>query len=250
MSPRAKKKSASITDMGLTGWDQFSVAALKQYDPSIPFKLIHVERANKQPLNGTHQGSPLGSQGVGANLPLQIERHGGEFRRRGNQRRSGPTQHRWPEQRAKTHTIPPRGESRCEFSDAVDSAGSALGPRSHSRKTASPATPRPISRLEAQDKLKILVVDGDPQTSLVQSETFFLVRALNPAGEQDSSICLPTVIIAEGLNTAALESLPSRDPLQRRRLFPTRCFRKLQNYVRPRRRFVHLRRRRVQFGKL
>ncbi len=60
--------------------------------------------------------------------------------------------------------------------------------------------------LEAQDKLKILVVDGDPQTSLVQSETFFLIRALNPAGERDSSLFLPSVIVTDGLNAANLDA--------------------------------------------
>jgi len=75
------------------------------------------------------------------------------------------------------------------------------------------------------------VVDGDPQTSLVQSESFFLVRALNPAGEQDSSIYLPTVIITEGLNTVAL------DPYQVVILcnvsaIPDSLLPKLQNYVR------------------
>jgi hypothetical protein len=60
--------------------------------------------------------------------------------------------------------------------------------------------------LEAQDKLKVLVVDGDPQTSLVQSETFFLARALNPAGDRDSSLYLPTVILPDGLAAASLDS--------------------------------------------
>ncbi|MGE5216937.1 MAG: hypothetical protein ACM3SP_08045, partial [Chloroflexota bacterium] len=59
--------------------------------------------------------------------------------------------------------------------------------------------------LDAEDKLKVLVVDGDPQTSLVQSESFFLSRALNPSGERDASLFLPTVIVPDGLNAAALD---------------------------------------------
>jgi uncharacterized membrane protein len=75
------------------------------------------------------------------------------------------------------------------------------------------------------------VVDGDPQTSLVQSETFFLIRALNPAGEQDSSLYLPTVIISDGLNAASLE------PYQVVILcnlssIPDSLLPKLQNYLR------------------
>ncbi|HMF52568.1 MAG TPA: BatA domain-containing protein, partial [Candidatus Saccharimonadales bacterium] len=37
--PAGQKEIRLITDMALTGWDQFSVSALKQIDPSIPFKL-------------------------------------------------------------------------------------------------------------------------------------------------------------------------------------------------------------------
>ena len=78
--PAGQKEIRFITDMGLTGWDQFSVAGLKQVDPSIPFKLIHVGR-KQAPLNGSIKEIRLGSQGVGVNLPLQIEVDGGELRR-------------------------------------------------------------------------------------------------------------------------------------------------------------------------
>ena len=40
----------------------------------------------------------------------------------------------------------------------------------------------------------------------MRSETFFLSQALNPTGEESSSLYLPTVIVADGLNAASLES--------------------------------------------
>ncbi len=70
--PAGQKEIRLITDMGLTGWDQFSLAALKRVDPSIPLKLIRIGR-KQQPLNGSIKEIRLGSQGVGVNLPLQIE---------------------------------------------------------------------------------------------------------------------------------------------------------------------------------
>jgi hypothetical protein len=85
--------------------------------------------------------------------------------------------------------------------------------------------------LHAQDKLRVLVVDGDPQTSLVQSETFFLTRALNPAGESDSSQYLPTVIIPEGLSGAALDSYQVIVLCNVANL-PDAFVSKLQNYLR------------------
>ena len=85
--------------------------------------------------------------------------------------------------------------------------------------------------LEAQDKLKILVVDGDPQTSLVQSETFFLIRALNPAGERDSSLFLPSVIVTDGLNAANLDAYQVV-VLCNVATLPDAFVAKLQNYLR------------------
>src|SRR6476660_2326964 len=61
--PAGQKEIRFITDMGLTGWDQFSVAGLKQVDPSIPFKLIHVGR-KQAPLNGSIKEIRLGSPGI------------------------------------------------------------------------------------------------------------------------------------------------------------------------------------------
>ena len=85
--------------------------------------------------------------------------------------------------------------------------------------------------LEAQNKLRVLVVDGDPQTSLVQSESFFLIRALNPAGERDTSLFLPTVIVTDGLNTANLESYQVV-ALCNVATLPDGFVGKLQNYLR------------------
>jgi hypothetical protein len=70
--PAGQKEIRLITDLGLTGWDQFSTSSLKQYDPSIPFKTIRI--GNKQkPLNGTVKAVRLASQGVGVNLPIDLE---------------------------------------------------------------------------------------------------------------------------------------------------------------------------------
>ncbi|MGH7872123.1 MAG: BatA domain-containing protein, partial [Candidatus Binatia bacterium] len=68
--PAGQKEIRLVTDMALTGWDQFSVGALKQVDPSIPLKLIRVG-AKPPALNGTVKEVRLGSQRIGVNLPIQ-----------------------------------------------------------------------------------------------------------------------------------------------------------------------------------
>jgi aerotolerance regulator-like protein/VWA domain-containing protein/CARDB protein len=201
VEPAGQKEIRLITDMGLTGWDQFSVAGLKQVDPSIAFKLIHIGR-KQQPLNGTIKTIRLTSQGVGVNLPTQIEATVANF---GDSeikdvlvQLSIDGQNR----EQKLATVPAGGETSVNFQTRVNQAGAHVG-QVTLKKDGLAGNPTTHFALDAQDKLKILVVDGDPQTSLVQSETFFLSRALNPAG--DSSLFLPTVILPDALNSATLD---------------------------------------------
>ena len=95
----------------------------------------------------------------------------------------------------KLATIPAKGETSVSFQTRIGQPGAHAG-QITLKKDGFAGNSVAHFALDAQDKLRVLVVDGDPQTSLVQSETFFLSRALNPAGERDSSLFLPTVVIA------------------------------------------------------
>lgn len=201
--PAGQKEIRFITDMGLTGWDQFSVAALKRVDPSIPVKLIRVGR-KEQPLNGSIKEIRLGSQSVGVNLPLQIEATLSNFGDEEIKDVLVQLSIDGQNKEQKLATVPPKGETSVSFQIRVRQAGAHTGQVSL-KKDGLAGNAVAEFTLDAQDKLKVLVVDGDPQTSLVQSESFFLSRALNPAGEQGSSLFLPTVIVPDGLNSAALD---------------------------------------------
>ncbi|MEE8448728.1 MAG: BatA and WFA domain-containing protein [Thermodesulfobacteriota bacterium] len=52
---------------------------------------------------------------------------------------------------------------------------------------------------KVEDKLRALVVDGDPKTSLKASETYYLVNALNPQRTGEDSPVVPRVITADEL---------------------------------------------------
>jgi len=201
--PAGQKEIRLITDMGLTGWDRFSVAALKRVDPSIPVKLIRVGR-KEQPLNGSIKEIRLGGQTVGVNLPLQIEATLSNFGDKEIEDVLVQLSIDGQNKEQKLATVPPKGETSVSFQTRVGQAGAHGGQVSLKKEGLAGNTVTGFT-LDAQDKLKVLVVDGDPQTSLVQSESFFLSRALNPAGEQGSSLFLPTVIVPDALNSAALD---------------------------------------------
>ncbi len=202
--PAGQREIRLITDMGLTGWDQFSIAALKQYDPSIPLKTIRVS-AKQKPLNGAVKEVKLGGQGAGVNLPLQIEAVLANFGAAEIKDLLVQLSIDGETKEQKLATVPPRGETSVNFQSRLAKPGSHMGEITL-KKEGFAGSPRTYFALHAQDKLHVLVVDGDPQTALVRSETFFLSRALNPTGDQNSSLYLPTVIVADGLGAAALET--------------------------------------------
>ncbi|HET7003961.1 MAG TPA: BatA domain-containing protein [Candidatus Binatia bacterium] len=227
--PAGQKEIRIITDMALTGWDQFSLASLKQADPSIPLKVIRIGR-KQQPINGTVKEVRLGSQGVGVNLPLQIEATVANF---------GATEIKellvqlsidGQNKEQKLTTIPAKGETSVTFQTRIAQAGAHAG-QITLKKDGLAGSPVANFALDAQDKLRVLLVDGDPQTSLVQSETFFLTRALNPSGERDASLFLPTVVLPDGLNAATPDNYQVVI-LSNLAVLPDAFVTKLQNFLR------------------
>ena len=202
--PAGQKEIRLITDMGLTGWDQFSIAALKRFDPSIPVKVIRISR-KEQPLNASIKAIRLGGQGVGVNVPLHIEVTLASFTDQEIKDVLVQLSIGGQNKEQKLATLPPRGETSVSFQTRVSQPGAHSGQVSL-KKDGLAGNGVADFTLDAQDKLKVLIVDGDPQTSLVQSDSFFLSRALHPAGEEGSSLFLPTVILADGLNAAALDT--------------------------------------------
>ena len=203
-APAGQKEIRLITDMGLTGWDEFSTAALKQYDPSIPLKTLRVSATNR-PLNGAIKEVKLGGQGVGVNVPFHIEAVLANFGAEEIKDVLVQLSIDGETREQKLATVPPHGERSVNFQSRLAKPGAHLGEITL-KKEGFAGSPRSHFALHAQDKLNVLVVDGDPQTALVRSETFFLSRALNPAGDQNTSLYLPTVIVADGLSAASLES--------------------------------------------
>lgn len=202
--PAGQKEIRLITDMALTGWDRFSLAALRRVDPSISVKLIHVGR-KEQPLNAAIKEVRLGSQAVGVNLPLHIEATVANFSEREVKDALVQLSVGGRNREQKLITVPPKGEASVVFQTRVERAGAQAGEVTL-KKEGLAGNDVAHFTIDAQDKLRVLVVDGDPQTALVQSESFFLSRALNPAGERDSSLFLPTVIVPEALERTTLDA--------------------------------------------
>jgi uncharacterized membrane protein len=191
-----------LTDLGFTGWDRFTLSGLAQYDPSVPLKIIKIG----QPAgahNATIKELRVRGDGVAVGPPILLEASIVNF---------GKTEIRdlvvqlsldGESRDRRLVALPPAGEQTVSFHFNIKKPGSHYG-QVVLKKDGLAGEPAAHFTLFAQDKVRVLLADGDPQTSLVQSETFFLARALNP-GERESSLFLPTVVIPESLGTMALE---------------------------------------------
>ena len=202
--PAAQKEIWLITDMSATDWDHFEFSALRQYNSLIPLKILRVGKKEK-PLNATIKEVRMRGQEVGVGLPIQLEASVINFTDKEIKDLLVQLYIDEKNREQRLVSIPPKGELGVNFQLYLSQPGAHRG-HVTLRKEGVVGNPTSYFTLHAEDKLRVLIVDGDPQTSLVQSETFFLTRALNPAGQQDSSLFLPAVVIAEGLNSVALDS--------------------------------------------
>lgn len=202
--PATQKEIWLVTDLALTGWDRFAVSSLKQVDPFIPLRIIKVG-SKGEPLNATIKQVKMRGQGVGVELPIHLEVSIVNFAAKEIKDLLVELQIDGQKKDQKLVSLPPKGEREVSFRFNVAQPGAHHGTVAI-KKEGLAGNPVSYFTLQVQDKFKVLVVDGDPQTALVQSESFFLTRALNPSGAEDASLFLPTVVIPEGLNSVSLDS--------------------------------------------
>jgi Aerotolerance regulator N-terminal/von Willebrand factor type A domain len=202
--PAAEKEIWVVTDAALTDWDRFNLAGLKQYDPAVPVKVIKVS-AKEQPPNAAVREIRLRGQDVNVGLPTEIQAVITNFG--ASEIKDVLVQLRVDDQakEQKLVSLAPRGEVEANFQFVLARPGSHTASITLKKDRLAGNTVTNFT-LEAEDKIKVLIVDGDPQTSLVSSETFFLTRALNPEGAATPSPFIATVVLAESLASASLES--------------------------------------------
>ena len=210
--PAGQKEIRLITDMGLTGWDQFSTSSLKQYDPSIPLKTIRTGK-QQQPLNGTIKEVRLASQGVGVNLPLRFEATVANFG--GSEIKDALVQLSIDGQNKeqKLTSIPPRGEAAVSFQTQLTQAGPHVGQVSL-KKDGLAGNNAVHFGLDAQDKLRILVVDGDPQNVVGAERNFFSHSRAEPRRRTGFFLIPSHSDHRRWTQRNFVGPLSSRDPLQ------------------------------------
>jgi hypothetical protein len=202
--PSGQKAIWLITDMAQTGWDLLALSSMQEYDPQIPLKIIKVGKNGGLP-NATIKEIKMQEQGVAVGLPIHLDAVIANFSNEEIKDVLVQLHLNDKKKEQRLVSLSPKEELTVGFDFSPEKPGSTTG-YVELKKAGVVGNPIVYFTILAREKLKILIVDGDPQTSLVQSESFFLTRALNPGGGKDSSFFLPTVIIPESLNSVSLKS--------------------------------------------
>lgn len=202
--PAAQKEIWLFTNMNLTGWERFSLAQLEHYDRLIPLKIVKVGDSGRLP-NATIKELKFEGQGIGVGMPVHLTAQIVNFSDEEIKDVPVALGLEGKNREQKLVSLPPQGELAVSFQFSLQRAGPHSG-QVELKKAGLAGSPVAYFTLQVEDKLRVLLVDGDPRTSLVQSETFFLARALNPSAGSDASLFLPTVIIPEGLGSVNLDA--------------------------------------------
>lgn len=186
-----------VTDLGLPGWDRLSLSAVGEYDPTVPVKIVTVGSADAPP-NATIRGVESRTEHVAPGLDLELAATIVNY-----------TDAAIPDVAArltiddrvraeKRVDLPADAETTVDFRFRLDRPGGHPGHVSLHGEGFE-GNRRHYFTIHTRDRLHLLLVDGDPQRSLAASETFFLSRALNPAGDLASSVLLPEVVLPGAL---------------------------------------------------
>jgi len=199
-SSASKKEILVITDMTRTPWVGFELGALKVIDSQVRVTVVSVGTAGASGNTAVREirvEHPPVVAGVRTKLTASVAHFGGDDRSRVPVQLSADG--RVLEQRL---IDLPHGTTVDVSFDAIFEQA---GYRAASVKLASDALPIDDTfyfTISVRKPLRALVIDGDPRTTLVASETFYLMHALNPERAARPGPVQPRVVPleeAEGL---------------------------------------------------
>jgi hypothetical protein len=189
-----------VTDLAQTGWERVALATIGGYDPSIPLRIVRIPAPATSALNATIQTLDVSDENIVAGVPIRLAGSIVNFGEREIKDLLIQFYLDGSASERRLVSVPARGETGFGFDFVLRQPGPHHG-HVALKKEGLLGNPTTYFAVTAADKIRVLVVDGDPRTSLIQSETFFISRALNPYVEGDKSRFLPT--------TTTVEALPS-----------------------------------------
>ena len=176
----ADKEILLLTDGANTGWDTFSVGNLKTVDPDVQIRLVRFGKKEGDPnaaILSLRLKEERVAKGVAATLMVRVKNFGLQaLRDLVLELHAGG---RKVDERVLR--LDPGAEEDVTFESVSGETGEVPGTV---RLRSDPLTEDNTHHfaLFVREPPRVLAVDGDPKTSLLGSETFYLLNALDPAG--------------------------------------------------------------------
>ncbi|MFQ5913057.1 MAG: BatA domain-containing protein [Nitrospinota bacterium] len=173
------KEILFLTDGAANGWGEFSSARLKKVDPDVQVRVIRWGRKQGDANVAVFDVSvaePEAIRGVRGALLARVRNYGSEDRVVPVELWSGGQKARKIEER--TVRVPAGGQAEVAFRTGFDEAGYSPG-KIQVRSEGLTADDAFHFALFVRERPRVLLVDGDPKTSLLGSETFYVMNALS-----------------------------------------------------------------------
>jgi hypothetical protein len=170
----AQRRIIVISDLARGGWEQLSLAALPVLDPAVPVRVLRLAGDGARNRAGVVSIAARGESrvaGEAREVAAEVVNAGPE--------RTLPVE-LWLDgalAASRIETAPPGMKTRIAFT-VRPAAGGARRVEVRVPHDRYPADDRRNLALDVAPPIGVLVVDGDPGTSLTQGETFFLQEAL------------------------------------------------------------------------
>lgn len=203
-SPRAKE-IILVTDLARGGWDKFSLAQLERFDRQVPVKVLRLGKENRDD-NLAVTGLKLPELTV-AGVPAVLEVTLANLSSKPYERVVAQLFLDGKKVDQKSVNLKPMDKALVNFEARLERPGWVKGEVRISEDPL-PMDDKFHFALKVKEKVRALLVDGDPRTTLKAGETYFLANALNPERSAEEAVIVPKVIGPEEM--AGLDLSPYR----------------------------------------
>jgi Aerotolerance regulator N-terminal len=194
-SEAPKKEIIVVTDHTRTPWVGFEPATLKVLDPQVRVRVIAVgstEAVSNAAVREVRLDQPITVAGVRTRLTASVANFGWVDRKQLPVRLMVDGKN--IEQRLVD--LPKKGTTDVAFDVSFDQAGYREGTITLG-SDGLPSDDTFYFSASVREALQVLLIDGDPRTTLVASETFYLTNALNPDRAYRPGTIQPRVVPVE-----------------------------------------------------
>ncbi|MFQ5894604.1 MAG: BatA domain-containing protein, partial [Nitrospinota bacterium] len=178
--PAYQKELILISDLARSDWAHFDLRSIQRFDPQLSLRVVHVGAGEQAPNASVRAVRWLGealTTGVAAGVEAEVVNHSNRPLRALRVRLHAEGRVR-AERRV---DLAPREVRRVAFSLTPERPG-PVGGWVELAGDRLPEDDRRFLAGKAGEKVRVLLVDGDPRTSLALSETFYVLHALRAAG--------------------------------------------------------------------